>query len=293
MRPPFVRISTVVWSGMLAFVLTIVAGGIWTALLIGNAATTSAIPWSVVVMGLLLWLMWQYLGGRWGPQRTSAARRRYLRARPLSRPVFAWAVIAGLLALVALIGFWIVLVQLGAQPARSLPTFSGAPLITVALLLIMAALVSALAEEAGFRGYFQGILEGRLSGLAAIVVAALVIAPAHGLTQGFLWPTVLWYFLVDLMLGGMAYLTRSILPGILVHSLGLLAFFALVWPYDAQRPLALKTGADLWFWLAVAQAILGAALAILAFRRLARLTSAARVVVSNPLRSASAGEPAR
>jgi hypothetical protein len=74
----------VVWSGALAFVLTVVAGGVWTVLLISNVATSPAIPWAVVVMALLLWLMWQYLGGKWGPRSTSEARRRYLRAKPVS-----------------------------------------------------------------------------------------------------------------------------------------------------------------------------------------------------------------
>jgi hypothetical protein len=115
---PFVfsRIPAAVWSGILAFVLTIVTGGVWTVLLSDNLAISPAIPWAVVVMALLLWLMWQYLGGRWGPQSTSQARRRLLRARPLPRQVFAWAVVAGVLAIVALVGYWIVLVQLVKTP---------------------------------------------------------------------------------------------------------------------------------------------------------------------------------
>src|SRR6266571_6632029 len=103
------RVPAVVWSGILAFALTVVAGGVWTVLLISNVATSPAIPWAVVVMALLLWLMWQYLGGKWGPQGTSEARRRYLRAKPVSGQVFAWAVVAGMLSIVALVGYWIML----------------------------------------------------------------------------------------------------------------------------------------------------------------------------------------
>jgi len=118
------------------------------------------------------------------------------------------------------------------DPRSCLPNFSGSPLLIVTLVLVMAALVSSLAEEVGFRGYFQGILEHQVSGAVAVVIAALLIAPAHGLTQGFVWPILLWYFFVDVMFGAMAYFTKSILPGIVVHSLGLLIFFTLVWPYD-------------------------------------------------------------
>ncbi len=292
MRSLFSRIPAAVWSGIFAFFLTVFAGGIWTLLLISNVATSPAIPWSVVVMAFLLWLMWQYLGGKWGPRSTSQARRRYLRARPLSVEVFAWAFVAGALSIVALVGYWIVLHQLVKLPARVLQNFSGYPLLTVALVLIMASLVSSLAEEVGFRGYFQGILEQKTSGLVAIVIAAIVIAPAHGLTQGFLWPILLWYFFADVMFGAMAYFTRSILPSAVVHSLGLLIFFALVWPYDAQRQPIWETGANTLFWINVAQAIIFTALAILAFTRLARITKHTRDIEDNSILPASAREPA-
>lgn len=281
------RIPAVVWSGALAFVLTIVAGGVWTVLLVSNVATSPTIPWAVVVMALLLWLMWQYLGGKWEPRSTSQARHRYLRAKQVSGQVFAWALVAGLLSIVALVGYWIVLFQLVKIPTRVLQNFSGYSLLTVVLVLVMAVLVSSLAEEVGFRGYFQGILEQQASGPVAIVIAALLIAPAHGLTQGFVWPILLWYFFVDVMFGAMAYFTKSILPCIVVHSVGLLIFFTLVWPYDAQRRLIWETGGNTGFWLIVVQAIVFSILAILAFGQLARITKCVR----NPLLPASSDEP--
>ncbi len=277
----FSRIPAVVWSGSLAFFLTIFAGAVWTVLLISNIAISPAIPWGVAVMGLLLWVMWQYLGGRWGPRNTAQARHRYLRAGRLPGRVFAWALAAGLLSIVALVGYWAVLFQLVRIPARVLQSFAGYPLLTVALVLVMAALVSSLAEEAGFRGYFLGVLEQKVSAPVAIGIAALVISPAHGLTQGFLWPVLLWYFCADVMFGALAYLTKSIIPGAIVHSIGLLIFFSLVWPYDAQRRLIWETGANMGFWINVAQAIIFTGLAMLAFRQLARVT--ARAVDENNL----------
>lgn len=291
MRALFGRIPAVVWSGAMAFVLATSAGGVWTVLLISNVATSPAIPWSVAVMALLLWLMWQYLGGKWGPRNTSQARRRYLRARRLPGQVFAWALVAGLLSIVALVGYWIVLFQLVKIPARVLQNFSGYPLLTVVLVLVMASLVSSLAEEVSFRGYFQGILEQKVNGPVAIVIAALLISPGHSLTQGFLWPIMLWYFFSDVMFGAMAYLTKSILPSAVVHSIGLLIFFTLVWPYDAQRRLVWETGANTGFWLAAAQAVIFTVLALLAFIRLARVTKGTHAVEGNPIPAASADEP--
>ncbi len=288
----FRRIPTVAWFGALAFFLTVVTGGVWTALLAVNLATSAAIPWSVVVMGVLLWLMWRYFGGAWGPRHTAEVRRRAMRARPPEKQVFIWALVAGGLGLVSLIGFWMVLVQLVKLPARVLPDFSSYPLLTVLLVLLMAPLVSTLAEEIGFRGYFQGALEGKVSIPTAIVMAALVIAPAHSLTQGFLWPIIVWYFCADVLFGVLAYLTQSILPGIVIHSVGLLLFFAFIWPNDARRPLVLQVGADGWFWVSGAQMLIGAVLALLAFRRLAALTQREPVGEAPAAPSAPLDKPA-
>jgi membrane protease YdiL (CAAX protease family) len=292
-RTPSTRIPAVVWSGAMAFLLATSLGAIWTVLITINTATSPAIPWSVAVMAFLLWVMWQYLGGRWWPRKTSQARHRYRRARRLPAQVFAWAVVAGLLSLVALVGYWVVLLQLIKIPTRAAPSFSGYPLLTAILALVMASLVSSLAEEVGFRGYFQGILEQKVSGPVAIVIAALLISPGHSLTQGFLWPIILWYFFSDVMFGAMAYLTKSILPSAVVHSIGLLIFFTLVWPYDAQRRLIWESGVNTGFWLTVAQAIIFTVLALLAFIRLARVSIHTQAFRDNPITTDSASSPAK
>jgi membrane protease YdiL (CAAX protease family) len=270
------RTPTVVWTGLLALVLSIGTGAVWAALLLTNLRTDPGVPWSVAVMALLLWLMWAYLGGRGRPHSTAEARRRFLRARRVPRPVFVWALVAGGLSLAALTGLWPVLFQLVRMQGNPLPDFSRYPLTTVVLAIAMGSLATAVAEEAGFRGYFQSALEARVAAPLAILIAALVMAPGHGLTQGFGWPTVLFYLLVDGMLGLIAYLTGSILPGLLVHVTGLVIFFTLIWPYDAARPLVTEAGADAWFWLRVMQIVLFAALALLAFRKLALTARSSR-----------------
>jgi hypothetical protein len=161
-------------------------------------------------------------------------------------------------------------------PGNRLPDFAAYPPLTVALVLGMASLVAAVSEEVGIRGYVQGTLERSLRPPVAIVVAALAIAPAHGLTQGFAWPILLFYLLVDVTFGTSAHLTDSILPGIVVHGVGILIFFSLIWPRDASRVSVREGGADGWFWFHAAQAVIFAALAVLAFVRLARITEAAR-----------------
>src|SRR5713226_5961470 len=258
--------------GLLAFAITTLAGGIWSALVIINLQSTPAMPWSVPVMAVLLWLGWSYLAGQGPPNGTSEARQHYLRANRKPARIYLWAWIAGGLAVIALAGYWIVLVRLIKMPTNVFSDMSAYPRMTVALMILMGSLVAPFIEEAGFRGYFQVALEREFRGSVAVIVSSLGFAFAH-FAHGILWPKLLVYFLVGSAFGTTAYLTNSTLPAILPHAIGDLTFFTLVWPHDAARRLVLESGTDNWFWIHVAQAIVLTMLAVWAFQRLARVSS--------------------
>jgi membrane protease YdiL (CAAX protease family) len=262
------------WTAIFAIVLTALTSLVWSVLVLANLSLSPSVPWAAALMCALLWPMWTWLGGKWGPARTQAARKTYLRATAISKRVFLTAVAAGTLSLVSLCGLWIVLAELVKMPGNAMPDLSRYPFWTVIVTLAVAALSGAVSEEAGFRGYFQGTLERTLPAPLAIAISAAVMAPQHALTQGFVWPTLLFYLLVDAMLGASAALSKSILPGIVTHAIGLFVFFALVWPGDQNRTLIWQHGADAWFWIHVAQAIVFAAFAIALFVRLATITHA-------------------
>jgi len=265
--------------------------GVWAALVASNLRTSPALPWAVPVMALVLRLMWLYLGGKYWPRSTAQARRRYLRANPVSARVFGWALLAGAMSIVAFAGYWIVMFQLVKMPGNVLPDFSRYPMLTVALMIVMGSLAAPLTEEPAFRGYCQVILEREFRGPIAIVISSVLFALAHGPTQGFLWPKLLFYFFVGVAFGATAYLTNSILPAIPVHVVGLLIFFTLVWPHDANRRLLWQGGGDEWFWIHAAQTIIFTALAILAFLRLARVTERMHTVGGNGIVTDPVSEP--
>jgi membrane protease YdiL (CAAX protease family) len=263
------RALSIIGFGLLAFAIAILAGGIWSALLVTNLRSSPAVPWSVPAMALLLWLMWSYLGGMGWPRSTSDARRRHLRANRRSARTYLWSFAAGVLSVVALAGYWIVLFRLVKMPPNALPEMSSYPRTTVALMILMGSLVSPFMEEAGFRGYFQVALERDLRDSVAVTVSSLVFAFAH-FSHGILWPKLLVYFLAGVVFGATANLTNSTLPAILPHMIGDLTFFTLVWPHDAARRLVWDSGTDNWFWIHLAQAIVFTLLAVWAFQRLAR-----------------------
>ncbi len=252
------RLLKMAWSAALAFLILGLGQGVWGVLLVGNLKTTPTMPWAVPVMVVVLWLMWRYLGGQWLPRSTSEARRSYLRANRVSAPVLAWALLTGVLSIVALAGYWILLFQLVKMPANALDTFSGYPLLTTVLVIAMASLVSPITEEAAFRGYCQVILEREFTAPIAVLLSSVLFTVAH-VVHGFLLPKLLVYFLAGVV-------------SIPVHIIGDLTFFTLIWPYDATRRLVWEGGADRWFWIHTAQALVFTALAIPAFVRLARVS---------------------
>jgi membrane protease YdiL (CAAX protease family) len=267
----FRALGAILWTGVFAVVFTALTSGIWGGLLTLNLKTSPAIPWSVAGMGLVLLVVTTFLNGNWGLARSKPARRVLLRARGVSVEGFTWSMIAGMFALAALAGLWVVLIQTFKMAGNS-SDFSRLPSLTVISALAMAAISGAVSEEAGFRGYFQGTLERYLPGWLAIAIAAIVMLPEHASTQGFAWPTIIFYLLVDSMLGITALLTRSILPGIVIHAVGLAMFFGFIWPNDKMRPSIWAHGADPWFFIHAGQAALFGLLSIIAYRKLAQVS---------------------
>ena len=275
------RIATIAWGALWALLILAFAQGVWGALLVTNLKISPSVPWAVVVMAPVLWAMWQYLGGRWWPRRTSATRRCLLRANRVSQQTMAWSLLAGVLSIVALAGYWIVFFDLVKMPPNVLPEMTKYPKLTLILFGIMASFVSPFSEEAAFRGYFQMPLEQEFRGVTAVAISSVLFSLAH-LTQGLYWPKLLVYLLAGLVFGTIAFLTQSTWPAVPVHILADMSFFALVWPFDAARRLIWDVGADAWFYLHVAQAVIFSVLAILAFRRLAAMTRMAAPESSIP-----------
>ena len=181
------------------------------------------------------------------------------------------ALLAGVLSIIALAGLWIVFFGLVKTPANVLDDPSKYPLLTVVLIIIMSSLVSPIVEEIAFRGYCQQILERHFSGKIAVLLSSLLFMLAHA-NHGWYWSKLSVYFLAGVVFGALARLTNSILTSLPVHIFGDLTFFILIWPRDSARVLVTVNGADKWFWIHVAQAILFSAFALLAFHRLATQT---------------------
>jgi membrane protease YdiL (CAAX protease family) len=261
--------SVIAIVGVIGLAITFVPQGMWSALVVLNLRLTPALPWAVALMAVILWSLGHYLNGRWRPSRTSETRRLLLRATAVPPRVLLLALGAGAFAMVALAGYWTVCASFVRMPGSVLPDLSLYPWWTAALAVLMGALISPLCEQAGLFGYWQTALEREFAFPIPVLLAAIAFAvfphpPAHAP----LWVKLPFFFFTGLTFSLMAYYTKSIVPALAIHIVGLFMFFVFVWPADRTRPLIHDVGTNAWLWTHVAQAVIFSALAAWMFGRL-------------------------
>jgi membrane protease YdiL (CAAX protease family) len=243
-----------------------------------NLREYSAVPWAVPVTALYLWFFWRYLQGFGPPESTREQRRRSLRAERVSGRVWAWALAAGGLGIVALVLALRLANRFVVLPQQQLPPeLTRVPQTTVLSLLLMAAPVAGVVEEAAFRGYMQGPIE-RHAGLAvAILITGTMFAIAHLDFTLILWP---YYVAVAAIYGTVTHLAKSILPAVVLHTAGNTSSNLDLWLHgqaewqttrDASGRIS-TTGLDASFLVAAAALLIVTAAMLWAYLRLARAT---------------------
>ena len=243
------------------------------ALFVANLAFFPAVPWAIPVLAVYLWVFWRYLRGDGPPPSTSAKRRANLRATPLGARVWAWALVAGGLGIVALVLGLRLTNRLVALPPQTLPDFAGVPSTTIVALLLAGAPVAGIVEESAFRGYMQGPLERTFGVVTAILISGTMFALVHLDFTLVLWP---YYVAVAFVYGLVAYLTRSILPAIVLHTAGNTYSNLDLWLHGqaewqapaSQAGTIWTTGPDAAFWVLAALLAVAAVAAVLAYMRL-------------------------
>ena len=232
-----------------------------------NLRYLPSLPWAVPVTALYIWLFWRFLG-------QPGERRELLRANRVSGRAWGWALIAGGLGIVALVLALKLANRMVLLPAQGLPEFGGASRLTILSLLLMAAPVAGIIEEAAFRGYMQGPIERRHGLVVAILITGTMFAVAHLDFTLILWP---YYLAVAAIYVAVAYLTNSILPAVVLHTSGNLYSNFDLWlhgraEWQAAGPAELiwTTGADRSFWTTAVALAVTTTVTVWAYGQLAR-----------------------
>jgi len=257
--------------------LVVVAGTIPRNILFAaNLRSFANVPWAIPLIAAWLWLFWWYLNGSGPPQSTAGERRARLRANPLPARVWAWALCAGALGIVALVVALRLANRLVVLPRQSLADLSRAPKATALALLLAGAPVAGIVEEAAFRGYMQGPIERRHGLAVAILVTGTMFAVVHLDFTLVLWP---YYVAVAAIYGTVTYLTNSILPAVVLHTAGNLYSNLDLWLHgqaewqasEVPAPPIRELGADASFWWSIGALLAALGATLWAYTKLARV----------------------
>ncbi len=173
-----------------------------------------------------LFVLWKYLNGSWWPRSTADQRRQDLRATALSGTVWRWSLIAGGLGMVSVMSLALFTGRIADLPDQAYEApfdLTRYPWWTVLSFFLAIAITAGVVEEAAFRGYMLSQVERRHGWIVAIVLVAGLFYAAH-LSHAYATVAFLPFFAAySLLHCALVFLTRSILPSVVLHTLGDLA----------------------------------------------------------------------
>lgn len=220
-------------SGLLRTLALAVGSGIailiagdaaWMGMIAAYTRHPTPFPWFVPAMGLFLavgaaWLKW----GTW-PRAGAAARNEGARLNAVPLRTFLLALLAGWSTFFAGAGAYVAYRMASGLGGEVPMTIPPGPKSAIIVGLAMAAVVAGVIEEISVRGFMQGRLEKAFGVVPAIVISGLVWALFHTNHSYFDTSAVnvaIWFaifLIVSAMLGTIANLTNSVLPGIVIHA---------------------------------------------------------------------------
>jgi membrane protease YdiL (CAAX protease family) len=258
--------------------LVVSVGGIVEFLIPVNLKLSPTIPWLLPATLLWLWIFWRYLDGKGWPRATAQRRREDLRARSLPGKVWVWSLVAGGLAMVSVVSLSFVTVRLANIPrdAFKLPIdLSALPPATLVSVLLAISVVAGVVEEAGFRGYMLSQIERRHGWTVAIIITGLAFFLDHYFSHAYATFAFLPFFMaVSVLHGILVYMTRSILPSVVLHAVADCIVIPIQYGIVGSLPVSpvWKTGVDASFVTFVALTLIFGIASVPAFRRLAAVT---------------------
>lgn len=235
-------------SGLL---VALIPANAWPPLL-WSLGVPLAATLEVLFLGLYVW--WARGGGP--PRRTHAARRLAFRSGALSPVQWFWGLVAALSFAATIHAAIVLLFRLVPFPTEAFRhgyDLSFIPSLRLRWIAVVASATSAgICEETGFRGYMQRPIEERHGAPIAIFVSSLFFMLLHLTKAWAMVGMVPIVFGAGILLGLVAWSSRSLVPCMIGHVVMDVGLFAYWWTGIAgdftARPIS-ETGVDLGFLL--------------------------------------------
>lgn len=251
----------------------LIGANVWSVFLIGLGPRV----WAVLgeILFLLLYLAWSR--GMGPPVSTQLARRGAARVGRLSAAQWILGLVAAVAFPISVHAALVVMFRLTPFPAAAFHQgydLSGAPGLAAQWLVVVVAAASAgICEETGFRGYMQRPIEARHGPGVAILVSAALFTFFHLNKAWMVAPMTPLVFGAGLLLGLIAWSSRSLIFGMIGHTLMDVGLFAFWWSQIAgvfSAKTIFQIGADAPFFIAIAVFAGTLAVTLAAIWRLAR-----------------------
>jgi membrane protease YdiL (CAAX protease family) len=260
---------------VIGIVVGMTAANVWPLLLFKLGMPIAVAAEAIFLVTYIWWT-----GGGGPPRPLKAARADSFRIRVLSGAEWMWGLAAAFFFAVTVHASIVVLFRLVPFPAQAFHAgydFSFVPSMPLRWLAVVTSATSAgICEETGFRGYMQRPIEKRHGAVIAILISALFFMLIHLTKSWSLIGMVPIVFGAGVLLGALAWASRSLVFCMIGHTIMDVGLFGYWWGQIAgtfsQRPIA-ETGLDRTFLLecaALAVALLLTLVAIVRLRWLSR-----------------------
>lgn len=259
-------------SGLL---IGMIAANVWPVLLFGLGGPLAA-PAEIVFLAVYVW----WSGGGGPPHVTQPSRAAAFRRGKLSSVQWVWGLVAAFSFAATIHGSIVLLFRLVPFPAAAfrqgydLSFLPNLPLKWVAV--VIAAASAGICEETGFRGYMQRPIELRHGPQVAVLTSSLLFTALHLTKAWALLGMIPIVFGAGVLLGVLAWASRSLIPGIVGHVVMDIGLFAYWWTGIAgdftARPIS-ETGVDLLIVLACSISAMCLVITLLALAKLRRISS--------------------
>ena len=245
----WVQVPVIARAVIVGIVVGMVAANVWPILLLKLGVPLAAVG-ELVFLAVYVW--WASGGGP--PRNLQAARADCFRAGALSGRQWFWGVIAAVSFAATVHAAIVVLFRFVPYPAAAFHRGYDFSFIPTRSLQWVACVISALSagvcEETGFRGYMQRPIEHRHGPAIAILISSLFFTLIHLTKDWALAGIVPIVFGAGVLLGMLAHASRTLVFGMIGHTIMDIGLFAFWWTQIAgtftQRPIS-ATGVDLSF----------------------------------------------
>jgi len=210
-------------------------------------------PWSIIPMTIVLWVFWNIFSGRWTSGESSEIRKSNFRATALTPFIWKSGLIGALSFVIVIQASFVITFRIIPFPATRFTSdykiLDTMPSWIAWATLTASAVVAAICEEAGYRGYLQVPLERRYGPAVAILISSVIFTTIH-LSKSWAIPIIPHIFFASVLLGILAYRSGSLIPGIIGHSILDIFNYSVWWTGltgGFKQQTIFKTGVDFPF----------------------------------------------